>query len=76
MRNVVLYSDPDPQPGGTPLFNLEPGMVLVQRQSSGDSADRVVISVRNYPLTFITPGIAGRVTGREIAATIPYEYEH
>jgi hypothetical protein len=86
IRNLVLYNrtsapspPPDqdqrdePPPLPTGAFGLTPSMVSVVRHDAGDTGDRVVVTIRNYPIRFFTPLIASVVTGRPIVASLPYE---
>ena len=57
IRNVVLYGSAETHHG--PAFlNLLPENVRVERKDEGTSADRVEISIVNYPFTLFTPGLA------------------
>ncbi|MBI1895049.1 MAG: pilus assembly protein [Acidobacteria bacterium] len=72
-QNIVLYGQPN---GGTqPSFNLTRDMVSVARYDAGSADDRVVVTVQNYPVEFITPFMARTVPGRPIRNSLPYEYQ-
>ena len=73
IRNLVLYGTADPATGAVPSFNLTADMVDVQRLDQNTSADRVQVTVSNYPIDFYTPFLAGRVTGPPILLTAPME---
>ena len=72
IKNMVVYGSPE---GGTRgIFGLTPSMVTVTKPGKRHSAgEELVITVRDFPLIFITPGFAGRKTGRSITVTLPME---
>jgi len=58
ISNVVLYGTPTPADNATPIFGLSSSNVSVTRpQPDYSSADRVVVSVSGYTLTFFTNAI-------------------
>ncbi len=73
IRDLVLYGTDDPAEGAQPSFNLTAAMVDVQRLGTNTSADRVQVTVSNYPIDFYTPFLAGRITGPPILITAPME---
>jgi Flp pilus assembly protein TadG len=74
IENMVLYNAPAaPADGSSAAFNLDRTMVTVQRLDAGSSQDRISVSVANYPLTLLTPFIAGNVKGLPISGVLPYE---
>ena len=75
IRNVVLYGTYDPAPGAVPSLRLTPQMVTVSHLGSGTSEDRITVTIRNYPITVLTPFFSGEFTGRPITGTMPFEVE-
>jgi Flp pilus assembly protein TadG len=73
IQNHVLYGTRTPAEGAQPAFNLTAGMVEVTRLDQNTAADRVKVTVSNYPIDFYTPFIAGRITGPPIYAVAPME---
>lgn len=76
VRNYVAYNDPAPpaevaaRPG---LFGLEPSMVEVSRLGAGTPEDRIEVSIRRYPLRFVTPMLFGSGGSHAWRAVIPVE---
>ncbi|HWQ52134.1 MAG TPA: TadE/TadG family type IV pilus assembly protein [Bryobacteraceae bacterium] len=75
VRNVVLYDRPTIPEGrsGPAIFGLTPEMVSVSRLDTGKPEDRIVLTVSGYRAAFITPYIAGSITGTPITVSIPVE---
>jgi Flp pilus assembly protein TadG len=73
IQNVVLFGTATPAVGQTPMFNLPASTVAVSRRDAGTTEDRIVVSVTGYPITFLTPGIAGVATGIPIRVTATYD---
>ena len=82
--NVVLYGTPTPDPSSSPIFGLTSSNVSVTRpQPDYSAADRVVVAVSGYSLTFFTSAIAklsggnsnpsAQFTGLTIQESLPYE---
>lgn len=72
IKSMVVYGSPD---GGTRgIFGLTPEMVTVTKPGKRRSAgEELVITVSGFPVIFITPGFAGRNTGRPITVSLPME---
>ncbi|HUS05827.1 MAG TPA: TadE/TadG family type IV pilus assembly protein [Bryobacteraceae bacterium] len=75
VRNMVLYGNPAPPEGATPAFDMTADMVSVSRQDAGTQEDRLVVTVANYHYKFLTPYIAGSLSGLTISNTLTYEYQ-
>lgn len=73
IENLMLYGKTQPEEGDQPSFNLTAEMVEVTRIDELTSADRVMITVSNYPIDFFTPGFAGRYTGPTLLGVLPME---
>jgi hypothetical protein len=84
IANIVLYGTPMPDGGSTPIFGLSSSNVSVTRpQPDYSAADRVVVAVSGYTLTFLTNAIVGmsggsgsanaQFTGLTIQQSQPYE---
>jgi hypothetical protein len=84
IANVVLYGTPAPAGGSTPIFGLSSSNVSVSRpQPDYSAADRVVVAVSGYTLTFFTNAIvqlsggnhngSAQFTGLTIQQSLPYE---
>jgi hypothetical protein len=73
IRNIVLYGTATPAEGATPSFYLTSDMVAVSRADANTNEDRVMITVSNYPIKFLTPFIAGNATGKPIVGVLPME---
>jgi Flp pilus assembly protein TadG len=75
IRNMVLFNQPQ-RPSGVNIgmFGLTDANVLVSRQDAETSEDRVNVTITNYQFQFVSPWIAGTVTGLPVKATLPYEY--
>jgi hypothetical protein len=71
MQNVVLYGTSTGS--GSGLFGLTSGNVTAVRSGSGTSADRITVTVTNYPFSFVTPWHAAHDTGKDITVNIPVE---
>jgi hypothetical protein len=68
IQNYVLYGTRTPADGATPSLNLTSSMVSVTRLDANTSADRVQITVSNYPIVFFSPVLARRVVSAPIVA--------
>lgn len=70
IQNYVLYGTRTPASGATPSFNLTPSMVSVYRPPAdvGKTADRIQITISNYPIIFYTPIMARRAVSGPIVA--------
>ena len=64
---------PEESPNQAGFLGLTRSMVSVSRDDAGSAADRIVLRIHDYPFWFYTPFIAGRKTGRDIIASMPYE---
>ena len=84
IKNVVLYGTPTPSDNSSPIFGLSSSNVSVTRpQPDYSAADRIVVSVSGYSLTFITkamvqmaggnPNANAQFTGLTIQESLPYE---
>ena len=73
IQNVVLYGTPTPVNGAPPSFRLTRNMVSVSRQKQNAPEDRVIITLANYPMEFVTPFFPRNVTGRPIVGVLPME---
>jgi hypothetical protein len=84
ITNVVLYGTPTPDPNSSPLFGLASSNVSVTRpQPDFSAADRIVVAVSGYSLTFFTNAIVqmsggshssnAQFTGLTIQESQPYE---
>jgi hypothetical protein len=84
ISNVVLYGTPTPGEGSTPIFGLASSNVTVTRpQPDYSAADRIVVAVSGYSLTFFTNAIvqlsggsrsaSAQFTGLTIQESLPYE---
>jgi hypothetical protein len=63
IRNMVLYGTSTPSETARPSFGLTATMVNVTRLDANTPADRLKITISNYPLIFYTPFIAGQIMG-------------
>jgi Flp pilus assembly protein TadG len=74
IKNVVLYDQPatpaDTRPG---FLNLTPAMVSVTRENEGTSADRIVITITDYPFQLFSPWMARIQKMAKITAIAPVE---
>jgi len=83
ITNVVLYGSPTAPDGGHGIFGLAASNVTVTRpQPDYSSADRIVVKVSGYSLTFFTkaivqlstnPAASAQFTGLSISESTPYE---
>lgn len=84
ITNMVLYGTASPADNATPIFGLASSNVSVTRpQPDYSAADRVVVSVSGYTLTFFTAAIVklsggshsanSQFTGLTIQESLPYE---
>ena len=84
IANVVLYGTSTPSDGATPIFGLSSSNVSVTRpQPDYSAADRIVVTVSGYSLTFLTNAMVqmsstghtanGQFTGLTIQESLPYE---
>ena len=84
IANMVLYGTSTPADNSTPIFGLTSSNVTVSRpQPDYSSADRIVVTVSGYTLTFLTNAMtqlsAGQhnvnsgFTGLTIQESTPYE---
>ena len=71
IQNVVLYGQATE--GTHAIYGLTREMVSVTRSGAGTSDDRVVVTISNYPVTFISPLIAGVVQGQPVTAAMSFE---
>ena len=71
-KNVVLYNKTTGS--GKGVMGLAPTAVQVTRVgTAGGPDDRIVVTISGYTFTTITPGWAGKHTGKSITATMPVE---
>jgi hypothetical protein len=84
ISNVVLYGTSTPSNSATPIFGLTSSNVSVTRpQPDYSAADRIVVTVSGYTLTFFTNAIVrlsnghqnghNQFTGLTIQESLPYE---
>ncbi len=72
ITNMLVYGSPD---GGTHgIFGLTPSMVQVTKPGTRLSPDeKLVITVSDFPMIFLTPGFGGRRTGKPITVCLSME---
>ncbi len=73
IKNVILYSTPDPQPGARALLRLEPDMITTALLDANTAEARIMVSIRDYRFYFFSPFISGAKTARPIAVSMPLE---
>jgi len=85
ITNMVLYGSTTIPPGVQPAFGLAASNVTVSRpQPDYSAADRIVITVSGYALTFLTNSVvvgyfggqsnpSNQIAGLTIQASCPYE---
>ena len=84
ITNVVLYGTTNPSDSAQPIFGLSTSNVNVTRpEPDYSSADRIVVSVSGYALTFFSSAIVqgnsgnqnpnAQFTGLTIQESMPYE---
>ncbi len=73
IKNVVVYSNPDPPAGALPLFSLEPGMVTTALVDQSTPEARLVVTINDYRFYFFTPLVAGAKIARPISVSMPVE---
>jgi hypothetical protein len=83
VKNLVLYGTTNAPDDGHPLFGLSASNISVTRpQPDYSSADRIVVTVSGYSLTFLTnamvqlshdPNASSQFTGLTISESVPYE---
>jgi hypothetical protein len=84
ISNIVLYGSPTHSDSATPIFGLTSSNVSVTRpQPDYSAADRVVVTVSGYTLTFFTNAIVqlsggnhsanSQFTGLTVQQSLPYE---
>jgi hypothetical protein len=84
ITNIVLYGTTVPAQWALPVFNLSAQNVAVTRpQPDYSAADRIVVKVSGYALTFMTNGVvqgsngnanpSSQFNGLTIQETLPYE---
>ena len=84
ITNMVLYGTSTPDQSATPIFGLTASNVNVTRpQPDYSAADRIVVSVSGYTLTFFTNAMVqmsggshsanAQFTGLTIQESLPYE---
>lgn len=66
VKNLVLYGTRSPEVGAVPSLRLTEAMVAVTRLDTNTPADRIRITVSNYPIIFLTPVLAGQITSAPI----------
>jgi hypothetical protein len=72
IKNVVLYSSTTGSGNGA--MGLTPSSVTVTRTGTPSGPDdRIVVTISGYTFTWITPGWAGKHTGKPIVVTMPVE---
>ncbi len=73
IKNMVLYNDTTARPGAG-IMGLQASGVTVTRAGTPNTAtDRIVVNVKGFNFTWITPGWAGKHTAKAITVTIPVE---
>ena len=84
ITNMVLYGSPTQPTGATPIFGLSSSNVSVTRpQPDYSAADRIVVSVSGYSLTFLTDAMVqmsggnhsanAQFSGLTVQESTPYE---
>ena len=74
IRNVVLYGTPTNTSGSSGFYALKPAMISVSRADVGnEAAERITVTIQDYPLFLFTPGLAGRYTARPVTQSITKE---
>jgi hypothetical protein len=72
IKNIVLYNKTTGS--GTGQMGLAPSSVTTARTgTAGGPDDRIVVTISGYNFTWITPGVAGKHTGKPIIISIPVE---
>jgi hypothetical protein len=72
IKNIVLYNSTTGSGNG--VMGLSPSSVSVTRPgTAGGTDDRIAVTISGYSFVSLTPGYAGRKTGKPITVTIPVE---
>lgn len=71
IENYVLYGTSSGTGAG--LFGLTASNVNASRSGSGTTADRITVTVTQYPFSFVTPWHAANNKGKDITVVIPVE---
>lgn len=74
IKNVAIYNTPTPT-DATPrlLPALTGNMISIATADLGTPEGRVSVTISNYPISFVTPGLAGSFTARPSSVTYPSE---
>jgi Flp pilus assembly protein TadG len=71
IKNVAVYNLASPPNTATPMVpNMTTTMVTVQNLDANSTSARVVVTISNYPMRFLSPYIAGAFTNRSITASM------
>ena len=74
IRNMVLYNQPAVPAGATSgICGLTADKVTVTRHDAGTSAERVVVTISNFPYRLFSPWIGRTFTGRPLVASLSME---
>ena len=74
IKNMAIYNTPTPT-DSTPrlLPALTSNMISISTADLGTPEGRVSVTISNYPISFVTPGLAGSFTARPSSVTYPSE---
>ena len=74
IKNMAIYNTPTPGDGAQPLLSaLTSEMISITSFDLGSPEGRVRVTISNYPINFVTPGLAGAFKAKPVVVTYPSE---
>jgi Flp pilus assembly protein TadG len=73
IQNMVLYGKPTAPEHPVASSSLNRTMITVARLDAGTKNERIVITMKNYKVAFISPMIARVAEGLPLSISVPYE---
>ncbi len=74
IKNFARFNTTTPLTGAKPVLpGLTDTMITVTSADLGSPEGRVTVTISNYPITFLTPGLAGTITAPISTVTYPSE---
>ncbi len=74
IKNMAIYNSPTTDLNSKPLLSgLTSNMISITTADLGTPEGRVSVTISNYPINFVTPGLSGSYTSRPVVVTYPSE---
>jgi Flp pilus assembly protein TadG len=74
IKNMAIYNTPTPAEGAKKVLSaMTTSMITITPANLGTAEGRVTVTIANYPISFVTPGLASTLNAPRVSITLPSE---